>query len=413
MEEFKKERRRTDMAEYQYRAINPEGKEIKGTMEGKSEEQITAILKGQKNIVMSVTEASLMTKDINISFGKVSARDFSIFCRQFVSIVSAGVSIVTALEMMSEQTENPKLRKAIQGVHEDVSKGESMAAAMKKRTNVFPSMLCNMVEAGEASGSLEVAFERMATQFEKENALKQSVKKAMIYPIVLIFVMIGVMILMMVLVIPNFMGMFEDLDTALPASTQFLVNMSNFIIDKWWLVLIVAAVLIVLIKLYAASPSGKFVLGGIKLKIPVLGKLQEKSECARLGRTLSTLLGSGVPMIDAIEITGRSMENVHYKRAMLDARDQVMRGVPLSKPLKSCGLFPAMVVHMVSIGEETGNIESMLENVANYYEDDVKVATDQLMALMEPLIIVVMAVVVGGMVISIIQPMLTLYSSLS
>ena len=159
--------------------------------------------------------------------------------------------------------------------------------------------------------------------------------------------------------------------------------------------------------------SGKFVLGGIKLKIPVLGKLQEKSECARLGRTLSTLLGSGVPMIDAIEITGRSMENVHYKRAMLDARDQVMRGVPLSKPLKSCGLFPAMVVHMVSIGEETGNIESMLENVANYYEDDVKVATDQLMALMEPLIIVVMAVVVGGMVISIIQPMLTLYSSLS
>lgn len=401
------------MAEFQYRAINQEGKEIKGTMEGKSVEQITAILKGQQNIVMSVTEANLMTKDINFSFGKVSARDFSIFCRQFVSIVSAGVSIVSALEMMAEQTENPKLKKAIKGVHEDVSKGEPMAAAMKKRTNVFPSMLCNMVEAGEASGSLEVAFERMATQFEKENALKQSVKKAMIYPIVLVCVMVGVMVLMMVLVIPSFMGMFEDLDTTLPASTQFLVNLSDFIIAKWWLIIIVVAAVVAAYQFYARTPSGKFVIGGIKLKIPALGNLQQKSECARLGRTLSTLLGSGVPMIDALEITGKSMENVHYKRAMLDAKDQVTRGVPLSKPLKTCGLFPPMVVHMVSIGEETGNIESMLENVANYYEDDVKVATDQMMALMEPLIIVVMAVVVGFMVISIIQPMLTLYSSLS
>lgn len=401
------------MAEFQYRVITPEGKEKKGTMEGKSVEQVTGVLKAQKNVILSVSEASLMNRDINFSLGgRVSARDYSIFCRQFVSIISAGVSIINALEMMRDQTENRTLKKALGEVYEDVSKGESMAGAMKKHSKVFPSMLCNMVEAGEASGSMEVAFERMAVQFEKENKLKQSVKKAMIYPIVLLVVMVGVLFLMMIWVIPNFMGMFAELDTELPPITQAVVNMSDFVIAKWWLILLAVAAAIALFKAYAASPSGKFVLGGIALKIPVFGKLQTKSECARLGRTLCTLLGAGVPMMDAIEITGRSMENVHYKKAMMDAKDQVMRGMALSRPLKTCGLFPPMVVHMVSIGEETGNIETMLENVANYYEDDVQVATEQVMALMEPMIIVVMALVVGVLIMAIMQPMLTLYESI-
>lgn len=401
------------MAEFQYRVITPEGKEKKGTMEGKSIEQVTGVLKAQKNVILSVSEASLMSRDINFSLGgRVSARDYSIFCRQFVSIISAGVSIINALEMMRDQTENRTLKKALGEVYEDVSKGESMAGAMKKHSKVFPSMLCNMVEAGEASGSMEVAFERMAVQFEKENKLKQSVKKAMIYPIVLLVVMVGVLFLMMIWVIPNFMGMFAELDTELPPITQAVVNMSDFVIAKWWLILLVVVAAIALFKAYAASPSGKFVLGGIALKIPVFGKLQTKSECARLGRTLCTLLGAGVPMMDAIEITGRSMENVHYKKAMMDAKDQVMRGMALSRPLKTCGLFPPMVVHMVSIGEETGNIETMLENVANYYEDDVQVATEQVMALMEPMIIVVMAIVVGVLIMAIMQPMLILYESI-
>ena len=401
------------MAEFQYRVITPEGKEKKGTMEGKSVEQVSGVLKAQKNVILSVSEASLMNRDINFSLGgRVSARDYSIFCRQFVSIISAGVSIINALEMMRDQTENRTLKKALGEVYEDVSKGESMAGAMKKHSKVFPSMLCNMVEAGEASGSMEVAFERMAVQFEKENKLKQSVKKAMIYPIVLLVVMVGVLFLMMIWVIPNFMGMYAELDTELPPITQAVVNMSDFVITKWWLILLVVAAAIALFKAYAASPSGKFVLGGIALKIPVFGKLQTKSECARLGRTLCTLLGAGVPMMDAIEITGRSMENVHYKKAMMDAKDQVMRGMALSRPLKTCGLFPPMVVHMVSIGEETGNIETMLENVANYYEDDVQVATEQVMALMEPMIIVVMALVVGVLIMAIMQPMLILYESI-
>lgn len=401
------------MAEFHYRVIGPDGKEKKGSMEAKTADQVTMQLKAQKNIILSVEEANLMSRDINLSFGKaVKARDFSIFCRQFVSIIRAGVSVINALEMMRDQTENKTLKNALKGVHEDVSKGESLAMAMKKRAKVFPSMLCNMVEAGEASGSLDVAFDRMAIQFEKEDKLKQSVKKAMIYPVVLVVVMIGVLFLMMVWVIPNFMGMFAELDAEMPATTQLVINMSDFVIAKWWLILLVAAAVFAAVKLYAGTPNGKFVLGGLKLKIPVLGKLQMKSECARLGRTLCTLLSAGVPMIDALEITSRSMENVHYKKALADAKEQVMRGVPLSRPLKTCGLFPPMVIHMVAIGEETGNIESMLENVANYYEDDVQVATEQMMALMEPMIIVVMAVVVGFMIMAILQPMFTLYESI-
>lgn len=401
------------MAEFVYRVITPKGKEKKGTIEAKTAEQVTGILKAQKNIVLSVEEAGLMSKDINITFGKaVKARDFSIFCRQFVSIIKAGVSIINALEMMRDQTENKALKNALKGVHEDVSKGETIAGAMKKRTRIFPSMLCNMVEAGEASGSLEVAFERMAVQFEKENKLSQAVKKAMIYPIVLLVVMVGVIFAMMIFVIPAFMGMFEDLGTTLPLPTRIVIFLSNAVVAKWWMILFVIAAVIILYQVYAATPGGKFVIGGIKLRIPVFGKLQMKSECARLGRTLCTLICAGVPMIDAIEITARSMDNVHYKKAMMDAKEQVTRGVPLSKPLKTCGLFPPMVIHMISIGEETGNIESMLENIANYYEDDVQVATEQMMALMEPMIIIVMAVLVGGMIAAVMTPMLELYNSI-
>lgn len=401
------------MAEFQYKIVTPQGKEKKGTMEARTKDQVTTMLKAQKNIVLSVEEASLMTRDINISFGKaVKARDFSIFCRQFVSIMKAGVSIINALEMMRDQTENKVLKQALKGVHEDVSKGESMAGAMKKRTKVFPSMLCNMIGAGEASGNLEIAFERMAVQFEKENKLNQAVRKAMIYPIVLLTVMVGVVFIMMSIVVPNFMGMFQELDTNMPLPTQMVVSMSDFVVAKWWLIILVAAAVFIIFKAYAATPSGKFILGGFKLKLPLFGKLQMKSECARLGRTLCTLLSAGVPMIDAIEITGRSMDNVHYKKALMDAREQVMRGVPFSRPLKVCGLFPPMVIHMISIGEETGNIEDMLENIANYYEDDIQVATEQMMALMEPVIIVVMALVVGFMILAVMAPMLTLYDSI-
>lgn len=401
------------MAEFQYKMIGPDGKEKKGHMSAKTKEAAVAALKAEKNTVTYIEEVSGLKKGIDFSFGKrVKPRDFSIFCHQFVSIVGAGVTIVDAFNMLQEQTSNKALQGAVRAVHTDISKGDTLANSMRRQTGVFPEMLCNMVEAGEASGSLDKSFSRMATQFEKDAKLESAIKKALIYPIVLILVMIAVVFVMMTFVIPKFMGMFAEIGGDLPGVTKALIAVSDFFVGYWWLIIIVAIGLAVGYKAFYGTEPGKNLIDKLKLKIPFLGPVQTKSACARLGRTLCTLLGAGVPMIDALDITARSMDNVHYKIAMKDAKDQVTRGVTLSRPLKTCGLFPPMVIHMVSIGEETGNIEAMLENVANYYEDDVQNATESMMAMMEPAIIIVMAGVVGFLVIAMLSPMFSLYESL-
>lgn len=402
------------MAQFQYKVLTPSGKEKKGHLEAKTRDQAMQLLKGEKNTIISCEEATGLKKGFNLSAGKkITARDYSVFCHQFESINKAGVSVVDSFYMLATQTENPALKNGIKAVHSDISKGESLAKAMKKQSGIFPEMLVNMVEAGEASGSLDVAFNRMSIQFEKEAALASAVKKAVTYPIILIIVMIAVIAVVMLFVIPTFMDMFTDLGTELPAITMSIVNMSNFMRKWWWLIAIIAVAIWAAIKVWKTTDTGKETLSAMAIKLPGIGPVKTKSACARLGRTLCTLLAAGVAMTDALEITGKSMENTLYKKAMKEARDQVMRGVPLSRPLKTCGLFPDMVVHMVSIGEETGNIETMLENVATYYEDDVQLATEQMMTMMEPAIIIVMAVVVGYLVLAILTPMFTLYDSIA
>ena len=403
------------MAQFQYTAIAPDGKKKSGKVEAKSKEVAVANLKAEGYTVTKIEAGGGLNISGLLSFGqKVKKRDFAIFCRQFVSIVQAGVSIVDAFAMLAEQTQNQALKTAIEQTHSDISKGDTLAAAMRKRGGVFPPMLCNMVEAGEASGSLDKAFDRMAIQFEKDAKLESAVKKAMIYPIVLIVVMIGVICAMMLFVIPRFEGMFAEIGSGeLPAITKALISVSNFFVHYWWLIAIVVGGLIAGYKTFYATQNGKELIDRLKLRIPVFGQIQIKSACAKLGRTLCTLLGAGVPMVDALDITARSMDNEMYKQAMKDAKDQVTRGVALSRPLKTCGLFPPMIIHMISIGEETGNIESMLENVAEYYEDDVQTATESMMALMEPMIVIVMAGIVGFLVLAILTPMFSLYESLS
>lgn len=401
------------MAQFSYQIMTAQGKEKSGVVEAGSREQAMAMLKRDGNVVIKCDDAAGLKKQLSVGGKKVTYRDLAIFCHQFESINGAGVPVVDCFMMLADQTENASLADAIRGVHKDIAKGDSLATAMRRRMGVFPEMLCNMVEAGEASGSLDQAFNRMSIQFEKDAALTSAVKKAVTYPIILIVVLVGVIIILMVGVIPIFEDMFADLGAEMPTNTMVLIHMSNFMQHWWWLLAIIVAALFIGIKTYSKTEAGKEVTSALSLKIPVLGAVKTKSACARLGRTLCTLLAAGVSMIDALEITGKSMENLFYKRAMKEAKEQVMRGVPLSKPLKSSGLFPPMVVHMVSIGEETGSIETMLENVAEYYEEDVQVATEQMMTIMEPAIIVVMAVVVGYIVIAILSPMFTLYDSLT
>ena len=400
------------MPGYIYRAMGPDGKEKKGNITATNQDQAMNKLKADGLIVMKLEPENALNKEITFGTPRVKARDYAVFCRQFVAILKAGVSVINALQMMSEQTENKALKAATVGLVDDLGKGETLSSAMKKQ-KVFPSIFVNLVAAGEATGSLETAFERMALQFEKEAKLKAIIKKATIYPIIVLIVAVGVIVAMMTFVIPNFMSMFADMDVEMPAMTKAVIAMSDFFVAYWWLLAIIVIAVAVGIKLYSQTISGRILFGTLKLKLPGMGQLQTKTNCATFSRTLSTLLRAGVPMMEALEITGNSMDgNILFQRAVYQARDQVGNGVSLSKPIKMCGLFPPMVVHMVSIGEETGELEDMLENIAEYYEEEVAEATEQMMAVMEPLIIVVLAVIVGVIIMAILQPMLTLYDSI-
>lgn len=403
------------METFSYTAVGADGKEKKGSIVAETREDAARSLKDQGLLPMSIGKQSALDKDINFSFGKkkgVKVRDLSVFCRQFSSIIKAGVNVINALSMMSEQTENKKLKAAIRNVQSNVEKGETLSSAMRSEGDIFPSLLISMVAAGEASGSLETAIERMAIQFEKDAKISGMVKKAMIYPIILIVVMIGVVIAMMMFVIPNFMDMFEGLDAEMPFMTVMVINMSNFILDKWWLLILIVAGIVFAYKSYYKTDAGRHMIDRIKIKIPVFGVLTVKTACARFSRIMSTLLSAGMPMISAIEIAAGTMDNVLFRDALQKVRSGVALGMGFSQQIGVTRLFPAMLVHMVGIGEETGNIEDMLTNVANYYDEEVELATQSVTALMEPMIIIVMAVVVGALVLAIYQPMITLYSTL-
>ena len=402
------------MESFSYKAVSAAGKDVKGSVEAESREEAARKIKEQGLVPVSIGKQGALDKDVNIPIfkgKKIPARDMSVFCRQFASILKAGVSVINALEMLAEQTENKKLKEAIVNTQSSVEKGENLSDSMRQN-DVFPSILIDMVRAGEASGSLENSLTRMAIQFEKDAKMNGIVKKAMMYPIVLICVMIGVVIVMLTFVIPSFMTMFEDLDSELPVTTKAILAMSNSLKNYWYIYIIVVVGIVVGIQMYKRTDNGKHNLDKLKLKIPVFGVLQTKSACASFARTMSTLLQAGMPMIDALEISASTMKNVLFYDGLEKVKNGVSLGLPLSNQLKATGLFPAMVVHMVGIGEETGNVEEMLTNSATYYEEEVEVQTQTLTSLMEPVIIVLMAFVVVLLIMAIYQPMIQLYNTL-
>jgi type IV pilus assembly protein PilC len=402
------------LAAYAYTAIDKTGKDRKGSVEADSKEKARELLKADGLTTLSLGEQSLMTRDLSFSVGgKPKPRDLSIFCRQFVSIIEAGVTIIDALEMLSEQTENKALRKAIQEAKLAVEKGESLADAMRLNIKIFTDMFITLVEAGEASGSIEISFSRMASQFEKDAKLKALVKKASIYPSVVAVVAVVVVIAMLTFVVPTFQKMFNDLGTKLPGITQLIVNMSKFMQSYWYVVIAVIVLLVLLIRFFKRTEAGKRFFGKIAMKLPLVGKLTVKTASSRLARTLSTLLAAGLPLIDALEITSNTMTNVFFKEAVLQAREDVTMGTTLSEPLYRSKIFPSLVCHMLKIGEESGNMESMLDKLADYYDEEVEIATQSLMAALEPAIIILLAGVIGTIVISVIMPMATMYSGLS
>lgn len=407
------DKRGESMPGFSYVAVDKRGKEKRGSLEAETRERALEQLKAEGLIPVSVREQGALNKEIDFSIGKkVKPRDLSVFCRQFVSITQAGVPMKEALQMLSEQTENKWLKRAISEVLLNVEKGNTLADSMRSQPDIFPPMLVNMVEAGEQSGSLEMAFSRMAVHFEKEAKLKATIKKATIYPIILVIAAIGVIAVMLLFVIPIFIDMFADLDIEMPALTMFVMNSSKWMTSHWYVLLAIIVGVVVAYKLIYKTTQGRLTIDRIKMKMPLFGKLTVKTACSQFARTMSTLLMSGISTIDALETTSKIVNNIHYTNAMLKAREEVMKGVPLSEPLEASGIFPPMVYHMTGIGEETGNVEEMLEKMADYYDEEVEMTTQSVLAAMEPIIILFMALIIGTLVIAVISPIASMYNGL-
>ena len=401
------------MASYKYEIVGPDGKPKSGTIEAQNLEIATAELKAGGSTVVSIARANAFNKDLEIHIGKaVSVRELSVFCRQFESVLNAGVTVIEALSMLSEQTENKQFSDALAEVRDSVQKGETLAVAMSEHPKIFPYLMVQMVAAGETSGGLDKAFSRMGGQFEKEAHLKGLIVKSAIYPIILIVVIIVVAAIMMTKIVPTFTAQFDDLGGTLPAITRAVMAVSDFFVNSWFMLIAIIVGVVVFIKAFKKTEHGALLWGRMMLKLPLIGTLNIKTASASMSRTLSTLMGSGIQLVDALGLVTDMMKNEVVKTALKEAKEEVSRGIPLSKPLADSGVFPPMVYHMIEIGEETGNLEDMLDKVAGYYDDEVEMATQSLLAAMEPLIIIVMALVVVPIVLAIMMPMYSLYDSI-
>lgn len=400
------------MAVFNYKVVDRDGKNKKGTIEAPNRDGAEKKLKSEGYSIMSLTEQSSPLGDIGLFKKKVKSRDLGVFCKQFSAVIKAGVTIISALELMGDQIENKTLRKAIQDARTYVEKGGTLADAFRVNPDVFPPIMINMVAAGEMSGNLEICLDRLVEHFEKDNALTSKIKGAMTYPIVVLCVMVIVIIVVLVAVIPNFASMFEDMGTQLPLATRAMMAAADFVKYKWWLLIIIVAAIVFGVKFFKKTPFGEQLFANIGLKAPIFGNLNVKTTCSRFSRTMSTLMASGISMIDAVEQVAKMMDNKIIRDGLMDAKVQVSKGVPLSKPLKDMEMLPPMLSAMTKIGEETGDIEEMLSKVADYYDEEVEAATNALTSAMEPIIMVILACIVGMIVAAVYGPIMSMYDAM-
>lgn len=397
------------MPGFNYTAIDRNGKRVRSSLDASSIETAKSSLRGAGYTILDIKEQTTLNRDIEIPFlGKPKAKDMAVFCRQFVSILRAGVSVASVLSMLGQQTGNKKLRAAIREMQADVEKGESLASSMRRHPKIFPAILVNMVAAGESSGNLEESFRQMELYFDRSKRTKSKVTSAMIYPCVLIVVMIVVLIVMMTKIIPNFLKTFEDMDAELPKITLGVMAVCNWFKVWWWVPLLVLAALIVGGVLFHRTDKGRHFFGWLARKTPVVGNLTVKTACATFCRTMEVLIGSGLTLTDSMDLAASNMGNIYYLEAIRDARGMVAEGTPLRESLVRTGIFPPMVSNLVGVGEETGDLQSMMGKVADYYDEEVDEATKKLLNLMEPAIIIFMAVFVVIIVLAIYLPMINM-----
>jgi type IV pilus assembly protein PilC len=392
--------------------MNSEGEKIEGSYEANSKQEVLEFISGNGYYPLLVEEITQST-NIEINFNnKVKLKDLALFCRQFYTMLNAGVPILTCLDILSNQIENKKLRQVTKEVNDDVEKGGVLSDAMKKHKDVFPDLLVSLITSGEASGTLDSIMLRMATHYEKENKINNKVSSALIYPIILGLVSIGAVGFILVYVMPTFTDIFKQSGTVLPWSTQLLLDLSNGIKNNWLIIIIVVILGGFLFNIFRRSDEGILVFSKLKLKLPVIKKLNQMIIVSRFTRTLSTLIASGVSLIDGLTIVSEVTGNKVAEKSLIKIRDNVMRGETLYTSMVESNIFPPMLYSMIKIGEDTGSLDDILNKTADFYDEELETLIQTSVALLEPALIVFMGLVIGFMVISIMVPMFSSYNQI-
>lgn len=394
-------------ASFVYKVRDRSGAIHEGSLEAQSEQLVIAKLREMGYVPVSVTQRrqSRLSADMAIGSKKVDLRDVAVLSRQLATMVNAGLSIIRALAILTEQTESKALAAVVQQVKADIEHGLSLSQAISKHPKVFPPVYLSMVRSGETGGMLDEVLLRLAVTLEKQLELRRRIKSAMTYPIAIGCIIVLIVTAMLAFVVPMFEGMYRDLGGTLPAPTRLLIAVSDILTSYWWAVGATSAAAVVGVRRWGATPAGRYSLDRLMLKLPVFGRLIHKTAIARFTRTLSSLIRSGVPIMESLDIVGDTAGNAVVRTATADAKDRVRVGESLSASLAGHDVFPEMVVQMMAVGEETGALDDMLEKIAEFYDSEVSATVDALTSLIEPLLMVAMGLTVGGMVVALYMPM--------
>lgn len=393
------------MPEFRYSVIDSKGRPLTGSMEADDLESCRKIITQRGLYCLELTEASVMSRSINFgSKPKFDVKTLSVFCRQFSTMLSSGISIIKSLDILYAQWENQTQKDIIKRIYDGVLKGRAFSEVLKEQ-KAFPDLMVNMIEAGEADGSLDKVMVRLSEHYDKSLKTANKVKSAMIYPLILGILTVLVVIVLMVFVLPVFTKMFESSGTELPLPTKILVGLSNSLINYWYVYFIVVSLVSIIWINFLKNEKGRLAWDKFKTKVPIAGKLMVTIISARFSQTLSSLMQSGIPLLKSLEITSRVLENTYYESRVIEAMQDIRRGKTLSAAIKSINVFPIMLQSALAIGEESGTTDDVLVKTAAFYDEEANSAITKLVGLLEPVMIVLMALIVGFIVISIILPM--------
>ncbi|NLV48939.1 MAG: type II secretion system F family protein [Clostridiaceae bacterium] len=402
------------MPQFVYTAVDRKGKKSSGVLEANSIADLRVKLKSKDLYVTEAQDAVDVKRSKEIkSSQKVKLKPLAIFCRQFATLINSGITAIKALDILFQQTEDKVLKKHIGQIYESVQKGDAMSDAFRRQGEAFPELFINMILAGESSGTLDGVLLRMADHYEKENKLKNKIKGAMIYPIVLMTLTIAVVILMLVVVLPSFTGIILAGGGTIPLPTRMLLGLSDFLSNYWYLVAGVTILIVISWRAFKRSDKGRLWWDRRKLKMPIVKKSLRMIYSARFARTLSTLLSSGIQMLQSLDITARVINNQVIHNSLNNVVEDIRKGMPLSVSLRKTGDFPPMIYNMINVGEESGLLDDILTKTAAFFDEESDAAIQRLVGLLEPLMIVFMAVIIGFIVIAIALPMFSMYGAVA